>query len=171
MATGRKRNDKVIQTLERKAAAHQTAAKRVAEYVRVSTEDQAEDGAGLEYQREAIAAFVKSEDWELVTTIEDAGVSGASRPDGRPGFAQIRALAEERAIDTVLVWRFDRLARDIGYAVTTADELMKAYEVGVKSVTEPIDTSDALGKLIFSVLAGMGGLEREAIARRTWEGF
>ena len=170
MAASRKRNDKVIQGLQRKAAAHESATKRVVGYTRVSTEDQAEDGAGLEYQRDAIEAFVKSQRWELVTIIEDAGISGASRPDGRPGFSQVRALAEARAIDAVLVWRFDRLARDIGYAVTTSDELMKSYEVGVKSVTEPIDTSDALGKLIFSVLAGMGGLEREAIARRTWEG-
>jgi DNA invertase Pin-like site-specific DNA recombinase len=48
---------------------------RVIGYVRVSTEEQAVSGAGLEAQRRAIAAECKRRGWELVETIEDAGYS------------------------------------------------------------------------------------------------
>jgi site-specific DNA recombinase len=65
---------------------------RAATHVRVSTEEQAENGTSLDTQREQAAAYIKSRGWTIVQTFEDAGISGtkgrigqrrSARADGR----------------------------------------------------------------------------------------
>jgi len=65
-------------------------------YVRVSSEEQATHGYGLEAQERAIRAFAESQGYELIAVIQDPGVSGATRPASRPGFKRVLALAEEK---------------------------------------------------------------------------
>ena len=139
-------------------------------YVRVSTEDQASNGHGLEAQREAIEAFAKSQGYELLDVIIDAGVSGAKRPEEREGVQRVLELAEGKAFSVLLVWKFDRLARSLVYAVTTANLLQERYGVVLRSVTEPIDTSTPIGQTVFAILAGMAAQERQAITQRTLAG-
>lgn len=170
MAVGRKANDKAVKALQKQAKVKAERASRAVGYVRVSTEDQAEEGSGLDYQREAIQSFAKSQGYELLTVVEDAGVSGASAPDSRPGFGRLLEMAKGGEFEILLVWKFDRLARHLAYAVTTTDTLRTEHGVAVRSVTEPLDTTTGLGQVIFSVLAGMAAMERESITRRTWEG-
>jgi len=50
-------------------------------------------------------------------------VSGATKPGEREGFRRIVEMAEQGAFSVLLVWKFDRLARQIVYAVTTANDL------------------------------------------------
>jgi len=80
------------------------------------------------------------------------------------------ALAAERSFSVLLVWRFDRLARDIRHAVTTVAELGEQHGVTLRSVTEPIDTSSPMGRTLFAILAGMAEAERGAITERTKSG-
>ena len=145
-------------------------AQKAVGYIRVSTDEQAESGFSLGAQREAIAAFAKSQGYELVDLIADPGVSGATDPATRPGFSQVLGLAQAGAFSVLLVWRFDRLARHLAYAVTTTDRLLQACDVAVRSVTEPLDTTTGLGQVIFSVLAGMAQMEKAAITERTLMG-
>lgn len=69
----------------------------------------------------------------------------------------------------LLVWKFDRLARNLGFAVLTVD-LLQSMDIVLRSVTEPIDTATPMGKTLFSVLAGMAEQERLSIVERTLSG-
>lgn len=150
-------------------ASHALIACRAAGYVRVSTDEQVAHGHGLETQERAIRAFAESQGYELVDVIADPGVSGATRPSDRPGFARLCQMADLGQISILLVWKFDRLARQIVYAVTAVNELAEKG-VALRSVTEPVDTASPMGRTIFAVLAGMAEQERQSITERTWSG-
>lgn len=136
-------------------------------YVRVSTEEQAQSGFGLDAQEDALRKYADAVGLALIEVIADPGVSGTTRPADRPGFARVLALAAERRFSVLLVKRFDRLARNIALAVTTSAELDTAHSVTIRSVTEAIDTGSPSGKLIFSVFSAMAENERDAIVDRT----
>lgn len=155
----------LVQQQEQKSVAHKAVG-----YVRVSTEEQASAGYGLEAQEKAIRAFAESQGYELVEVVADAGVSGAKRPEDRPGFRRVLELAEQKAFSILLVWKFDRLARNLTYAVTTVNTLRERYGVVLRSVTEPIDTATPMGETIFAILAGMAAQERRSITERTLAG-
>jgi site-specific DNA recombinase len=144
--------------------------KKVLGYVRVSTEEQASRGHGLEAQERAIRAFAESQGFELIGIEKDSGVSGAKKPSERAGFRRVLQLAEERRYSVLLVWKFDRLARNLFYSVTTVNDLQEKYGVVLRSVTEPIDTSNPMGQMIFTLLAGFAAEERRVIIRRTLAG-
>lgn len=139
-------------------------------YVRVSTDEQAATGHGLVTQEEAIRAFAKSQGYELAGIITDSGVSGATVPAGRAGFRQVIDMAAAGAFSVLLVWKFDRLARQIVYAVTAANDLHEKHGVQLRSVTEPIDTATPMGRTVFAILAGMAEQERAVITERTFLG-
>jgi site-specific DNA recombinase len=161
---------RVQRKLDRNASTAQAAdlvATKAAGYLRVSTEEQATHGHGLEAQERAVRAFADSQGYELIDICVDAGVSGATAPADRPGFRGALALAEQRAYSVLLVHKFDRLARDIRHAVTTVAYLGEQHGVALRSVTEPVDTQTPMGKTLFSLLAGMAEQERHTITERT----
>jgi site-specific DNA recombinase len=155
----------------RQAAADVRAAvaTKAAGYIRVSTDEQAAHGHGLEVQSRAIRAFAESQGYELLEIVSDPGVSGATRPADRPGFGRLLEMARVGAFSVLLTWKFDRLARNIVFAVTGVNDLAGAG-VAIRSVTEPIDTATPMGRTIFAVLAGMAEQERQSITERTWSG-
>jgi len=104
------------------------------------------------------------------TDLPSGVVSGTTRPESRPGFARVLALAGEGAFSVLLVWKFDRLARHLTYTVTTATALRERHSVVLRPVTEPIDTATAMGEMIFAVLSGMAQQEHQAISERTMAG-
>lgn len=159
---GRLRARNKVQTDARAAIATKAVA-----YVRVSTEEQAATGHGLETQDKAVRAFAESQGYELVEVASDPGVSGATRPADRPGFGRVLELAAAGAFTVLLVYKFDRLAREIRYAVTTVSDLAESHDVVIRSVTEPIDTATPMGRTLFAILAGMAENERFAIRDRT----
>lgn len=136
-------------------------------YLRVSTEEQAQSGFGLDAQEEAVRKFADAVGLDLVDVVADPGVSGTTKPADRPGFARILALAAARSCSVVLVKRFDRVARNIALAVTASNDLDKVHGVTIRSVTEGIDTGSPAGKMIFGLLAAMAEGERDAIVDRT----
>lgn len=157
-----------------RAAARQTAlkvsSKRAVGYVRVSTEEQASRGSGLEVQAGAIRSFADSQGFELVDIVTDAGASGATPPAERPGFVQVLAHAGTGGF-VLLVWRFDRFSRNIRHALNTVQELLTPQNIELRSVTEAaIDTGSTMGRTIFSIFAGMAESERETITLRTKSG-
>ena len=139
-------------------------------YVRVSTEEQATAGHGLDIQERAIRSFAESQGYVLVDVVRDAGVSGAKRPEDRPGFKRILELATARKFSVLLLWKFDRLARNLLFSVTTAHDLKDEYGIVLRSVTEPIDTASPTGGMIFAILASFAAEERRIITARTLAG-
>ena len=108
-----------------------------------------------------------------------AGVSPAhlyedqasGRRDERPGLtACLKAL---RNGDTLLVWKLDRLGRNLRHLVNTVHDLT-ARGVGLKVLTgqgAAIDTTTAAGKLVFGIFAALAEFERELISERTVAGL
>ena len=96
--------------------------KRVAGYIRVSSERQAETALSLDAQRQSIVSYCIASDLELVHIGVDAGISGAKSEDERPGLLDVMTLVREKLVDVVIVCKRDRLAREVslsGYLVTT----------------------------------------------------
>jgi site-specific DNA recombinase len=164
---GSKRLSRKRERSQAKAAVRAEASTKAIGYLRVSTEEQATTGHGLESQDRAVRAFAESQGYELVEVVTDAGVSGATKPAERAGFARVLELASQQAAAILLVYKFDRLAREIRYAVTTASDLAEQHHVAIRSVTEPIDTATPMGRTLFAILAGMAENERFAIRDRT----
>ena len=86
--TGSDRVKRLRRNAKRQAAVQLSLSQKALGYVRVSTDEQAAAGYGLEAQEHAIRAFAESQGYELVDVILDAGVSGSTRPSDRPGFEQ-----------------------------------------------------------------------------------
>lgn len=90
----------------------------------------------------------------------------SGRRDDRPGLdACLKAL---RSDDTLVIWKLDRLGRDLRHLVNTVAELT-AREVGLKVLAgegAAIDTSTANGRLIFGIFAALAEFERELIVER-----
>lgn len=165
-----KRVARLRKKAEAAVEAHAVIATKAAAYIRVSTEEQAQHGFGLESQKAAVKDFAKSQGYDLVHIATDAGVSGATKPEDRPAFRELLDLAASRAFAVLLVYKFDRLARQIVYAVTTVKDLDEKFGIVMRSVSEPIDTANPLGRTLFAILAGMAENEREVITERTWSG-
>src|ERR1035437_2874909 len=100
---------------------------------------------------------------------EDRGASG--RRDDRPGLAE--CLKSLRAGDTLVVWKLDRLCRNLLHLVNTVHDLT-ARNIGLKVLTgqgAAIDTTTAAGKLVFGIFAALAEFERELISERTIAGL
>ncbi|WP_027992454.1 recombinase family protein [Sinorhizobium meliloti] len=94
----------------------------------------------------------------------------SGKKDDRSGLdACVKAL---RSGDTLVVWKLDRLGRDLRHLVTTVDDLSKrGVGFRVLSGQTPIDTSSAQGKLMFGIFASLAEFERELIRERTIAGL
>ena len=130
-------------------------------YMRVS---KADGSQATDLQRDALLeAGVEPE------ALYEDKASGKS--DDRPHLAAcLKAL---RAGDTLLVWKLDRLGRDLRHLVNIVHELTERG-VGLKVLTgqgAAIDTTTASGKLVFGIFAALAEFERELISERTKAGL
>lgn len=95
----------------------------------------------------------------------------SGRKDDRPGLAScLKAL---RQGDTLVVWKLDRLGRNLRHLINTVHELT-ARGVGLKVLSghgAAIDTTTAAGKLVFGIFAALAEFERELISERTVAGL
>ncbi|HEY5134647.1 MAG TPA: recombinase family protein [Candidatus Nanopelagicales bacterium] len=79
-------------------------------------------------------------------------------------------LGQLRPGDTVVIWRLDRLGRSLRHLIDLVAEL-ELRGVGLRSLTESIDTSTPGGKLIFHVFGALAEFERDLIRERTQAGL
>src|SRR3712207_6575458 len=84
---------------------------KVIGYVRVSTAEQADSGAGLETQRAAIRLEATRRGWVLVDIVEDHGYSAKTLK--RPGIAEVLWRIERSEASAVVVAKLDRLSRSM----------------------------------------------------------
>ena len=95
----------------------------------------------------------------------------SGKREDRPGLAAcIKAL---RPGDTLVVWKLDRLGRDLRHLINTVHGLT-GRGIGLKVLTghgAAIDTTTAAGKLVFGIFAALAEFERELIAERTMAGL
>lgn len=119
-------------------------------YARVSTGDQNIDlqidqlqEAGCEKIFQEIVSGAKTERQELTRLLEQA-----------------------RAGDVIVIWKLDRLGRSLKHLVESVAELTERG-VGLKSLSDPVDTTSSQGKLIFNIFASLAEFERDLIVERT----
>ena len=95
----------------------------------------------------------------------------SGKREDRPGLAAcIKAL---RPGDTLVVWKLDRLGRDLRHLINTVHDLT-GRGIGLKVLTghgAAIDTTTAAGKLVFGIFAALAEFERELISERTMAGL
>src|SRR4029453_5502508 len=130
-------------------------------YCRVSTEEQAAEGFSIDGQAEKLQTYAKLHDLGPVTVIEDPGRSGKDLD--RPGLQQVLAMVEQGHVTNVLVWRLDRLSRNLGDLILRAEALSKDG-VGLHSFTEKLDLSSATGRMFYNILGAFAQFYREQLA-------
>lgn len=138
---------------------------KVVGYIRVSTDEQANEGVSLDNQRKRIEAFCVAKDWELVDIYEDAGKSGKDL--NRDGIQKLIKNCNKGIFYAVIVYKVDRITRrqrDLWYLI---DDVFEPNDIGFVSINEPFDTTSAIGKACLGMIGVFAQLERDLIAERT----
>lgn len=136
---------------------------RVALYIRVSTDEQAREGYSIESQKDSVVNFVKSQSWEIYDFYIDDGYSAKDLK--RPAMQRLIEDTKERKFDVVVFYKLDRLVRSVG----DLDKLLKLFDkhdIAIRSVTEPFDTTTAMGRFLITLVAAIAQWERETISER-----
>ena len=143
-------------------------ATRMILYVRVSTEEQASHGNGLEAQRVDLERAAEFARWRILEVVVDEGRSGKDL--ARPGLKRALELIAQGKADGLAVAKLDRLSR----SVIDAGQLAEWFDrAGARLVALDlnIDTSTPSGLMVLHVLAAVAQWERETIAQRTRDGL
>lgn len=142
--------------------------KSCAIYLRVSTEMQV-DGFSLDGQRNCLTRYAEREGMIVKEIYEDAGKSGKSI-EGRPAFQRLlNDIQKGLSIDYVLVYKLSRFGRNAADILNSL-EFIQSYDINLIASEEGIDSSQASGKLLISVLSAVTEIERENIIEQTMNG-
>ncbi len=143
--------------------------KRVAVYLRVSSEEQVA-GYSLPAQERAAETHCASNGWTIVATYRDEGVSARTDDERkRPEFARLMADAEARRFDVVVVHKLDRFARNRRLAFDALHRLGK-NGIGFVSLMENMDYSTPAGQLMLTMLVGMAQFYSDNLSGETKKG-
>jgi DNA invertase Pin-like site-specific DNA recombinase len=138
---------------------------KVAIYARVST---ANNGQDPTMQTRELFEYAERRGWKVAGEYVDIGISGTK--ETRPELDRLMADAHRRRFDAVLVWKFDRFARSVSHLLR-ALETFRALGIEFVSLSEQIDTSTPMGKMVFTVLGAVAELERGLIVERVKAGL
>lgn len=133
-------------------------------YARVSTHNGKQDP---KLQLRELREYCKRRRWKISGEYVDH-ISGAK--DKRPALDRLMADALRRRFDAVVVWKFDRFARSVSHLLR-ALETFKALGIEFVSLSEQVDTSTPMGKMVFTVLGAVAELERSLIVERVKAGL
>jgi site-specific DNA recombinase len=142
---------------------------RCAVYTRKSTEEGLEQEFNtLDAQRECCESFIKSqaaEGWQcLEQRHDDGGFSGGNMD--RPALKRLLADIEAGNVDTVVLYKVDRLSRSL-LDFAKMMEVFDRHHVAFVSVTQQINSATSMGRLMLNVLLSFAQFEREIIGERT----
>ena len=140
-----------------------TLCRRVAIYIRVSTNHQI-DRDSLPLQREELINYAKYalniEDYEV---FEDAGFS--AKNTDRPDYQRMMKMIRSGLFSHVLVWKLDRISRNLLDFAAMYEEL-KRLNVTFVSKNEQFDTSTAMGEAMLKIILVFAELERKMTSER-----
>ena len=139
--------------------------KKVAGYVRVSTQEQADEGYSISEQQDRLKKYCDAQGWTLVHIYTDPGYSGAKLD--RPALQQLLADIPSGAFDTVLVFKLDRLSRSQKDTMYLLEDQFIKNNIDFCSIMESsLNTSTPLGKAMVGILSVFAQLERNNITER-----
>jgi len=136
---------------------------RVALYIRVSTDEQANEGYSIRAQKNQLVDYCRVNDYEIVKICIDDGFSAKNTK--RPRLQEILTAASNKEIDAVLVYKLDRFTRSVKDLYELL-EYLQSYSVGFISKQEKFDTTTAMGRAMIGILGVFAQFERELIAER-----
>lgn len=139
---------------------------KAAGYIRVSTPSQV-DEESLTTQRKSIEAFAKQNNYQLIETYADEGISGGSVKDRH---ALLRCMNDGQAgkFNILIVHRLSRFGRNALELLNNYKELKNAG-IELRSISEGIDFSSSYGEFMLTMLAAIAALERDIIRETTLE--
>jgi DNA invertase Pin-like site-specific DNA recombinase len=140
-------------------------AKRVALYLRVSTDDQT-----IENQRQDLEVVAARHGWRVVATFADEGISGSKSRDKRPGFDGLCKCIARREVELVAAWAVDRLGRSLQDLVIFLNEI-HAKGVDLFLHQQGLDTSTPAGRAMFQMLGVFAEFERSITISRIKAGL
>lgn len=136
-------------------------------YVRVSTDEQADSGAGMTAQRDAIQREADARGWS-VRWIEDAGVSARSL--NRPGLDEALRLLADGDADLLVVSKLDRVSRSvIDFCGLTERAEREGWQLRIMDLG--LDMTTPHGRMASQMLAVFAEFERRMISQRTRDGL
>jgi len=132
-------------------------------YCRVSTSAQQEEGVSLSHQQERITAWATANGHELVELFVETG-SGSSA-DNRPELQRaMQAVCKAKGV--LVVYSLSRFSRSVKDTLNLTEQLDGAG-AHLASLSESIDTSSAVGRMVFKMLSTLNEFERDVLAERT----
>lgn len=137
--------------------------KKYALYSRVSTSDQ-----NVSLQLREMEAYCVARGWAPIEIFTDEGVSGSKilRPQLNNMMTRVRA----GKFTTVVVWRFDRFSRSTTHLLACLEEFRK-LDVQFVSVSEQLDTSTPVGRVLFTIIGAFAEFERSVLIERVRSGM
>lgn len=137
---------------------------KVVIYVRVSTQEQANEGYSIGEQIERLNKYCEAMGWVIVETYVDPGYSGGSTD--RPALQKMIKDLEAGDVDKVVVYKLDRLSRSQKDTLFLIEDVFLKHNTDFVSMNENFDTSTPFGRAMIGILAVFAQLEREQIKER-----
>jgi DNA invertase Pin-like site-specific DNA recombinase len=138
---------------------------RVALYVRVSTDKQAEFGMSLDAQRAELERYCRDRNWTIAGLYIDGGFSGKNTD--RPEFQRMIGAIHDGGIDGIVVTKLDRLTRSVRNLCELNEDILRPHNVNLVCIRDGINTFEVGGTLLLHLLAVIGQIERENTSQRT----
>jgi site-specific DNA recombinase len=132
-------------------------------YIRVSTQEQAQEGYSIHAQKERLTAYCMAQGWTEFKYYVDEGVS--AKDTNRPQLNLLLEHVKGGQINLILVYRLDRFTRSVRDLYNLLETLDK-YKCSFKSATEIYDTSTAMGRMFIGLVALLAQWENENLSER-----
>jgi site-specific DNA recombinase len=140
--------------------------KKAGIYIRVSTQEQAQEGYSIAAQKERLISYCKAKDWLISEIYIDGGFSGSNLD--RPGITKL--ISDISKLNVVLVYKLDRLSRSQKDTLHLIEEVFLPAGVDFVSMNESFDTGTPFGRAMIGILSVFAQLERETIKERSLMG-
>ena len=134
-------------------------------YMRVSTEDQVNEGFSLPEQKERLEAYCKFNGYKIVEYYTDAGIS-AKTGNFRPEYDRMLEDGKQGKINMIIALKLDRITRSTRDWETPMDYLEK-YNINIAFVNDDINTTTANGKMVSRIMMSVSQNEIERTSERT----
>jgi len=137
---------------------------KVLGYVRVSSFNQKLKNNSIPLQTKKISEYCKLNDFELIDTYKDDGISGMSI-NKRLGYKDMLDYMKKNSVDGIVVWSLSRLGRRMKDVIDFMDYL-KTNNIKFYSIKENLSNDDKIGSLIMNILSSVNEFEVEVIRQR-----
>jgi len=145
------------------------ASLKTAVYVRVSTDEQVQEGYSIRAQIDKLKSYALLKDWDIIDIYNDEGISGKNIVD-RPAINRLIDDINDGKVNNVLVFKVDRLTRSTRNLLELV-ELFEANDCAFNSLTESLDTQTPSGRMFLKIIGIFAEFERENLVSRLKMGF